>query len=116
MSSQLPMAPERTPDRPGPGPIPPQVLRSLDLAVLRRVESLVPGEYLTPQVGGGTDRAYGSVHPMKHALLAPWCAARTRRSASASWVASGSAPVKSGPESSAPLSRRAALDWHSASG
>jgi uncharacterized protein (DUF58 family) len=51
------MAPERTPDKPGPGPIPPQVLRSLDLAVLRRVESLVPGEYLTPQVGGGTELA-----------------------------------------------------------
>ena len=50
-------APERTPDRPGPGPIPPTVLRSLDLAVLRRVESLVPGEHLTPQVGGGTELA-----------------------------------------------------------
>jgi uncharacterized protein (DUF58 family) len=50
-------APERTPARPGPGPIPPSVLRSLDLAVLRRVESLIPGEYLTPQVGGGTELA-----------------------------------------------------------
>jgi uncharacterized protein (DUF58 family) len=50
-------APERTPERPGPGPIPPQVLRSLDLAVLRRVESLIPGEHLTPQVGGGTELA-----------------------------------------------------------
>ena len=50
-------APERTPDKPGPGPIPPTVLRSLDLAVLRRVESLVPGEHLTPQVGGGTELA-----------------------------------------------------------
>jgi uncharacterized protein (DUF58 family) len=29
----------------------------LDLAVLRRVESLVPGEHLTPQVGGGTELA-----------------------------------------------------------
>ncbi len=50
-------APERTPARPGPGPIPPTVLRSLDLAVLRRVESLVPGEHLTSQVGGGTELA-----------------------------------------------------------
>jgi uncharacterized protein (DUF58 family) len=33
------------------------VLRSLDLAVMRRVESLIPGEHLTPQVGGGTDLA-----------------------------------------------------------
>jgi uncharacterized protein (DUF58 family) len=31
------------------------VLRSLDLAVMRRVESLIPGEHMTPQVGGGTD-------------------------------------------------------------
>ena len=53
----VPPAPERTPDRPGPGPVPPQVLRSLDLAVMRRVESLIPGEHLTPQVGGGTDLA-----------------------------------------------------------
>ena len=43
--------------QPGPGPIPPTVLRSLDLAVLRRVESLIPGEHLTPQVGGGTELA-----------------------------------------------------------
>jgi uncharacterized protein (DUF58 family) len=50
-------APERSPERPGPGPIPPTVLRSLDLAVLRRVESLVPGEHLTSQVGGGTELA-----------------------------------------------------------
>jgi uncharacterized protein (DUF58 family) len=50
-------SPERTPERPGPGPIPPQVLRSLDLAVLRRVESLIPGEHLTNQVGGGTELA-----------------------------------------------------------
>jgi uncharacterized protein (DUF58 family) len=48
---------DRTPERPGPGPVPPAVLRSLDLAVLRRVESLVPGEHLTPQVGAGTELA-----------------------------------------------------------
>jgi len=51
----VPPPPDRSPDRPGPGPVPPQVLRSLDLAVMRRVESLIPGEHLTPQVGGGTD-------------------------------------------------------------
>jgi uncharacterized protein (DUF58 family) len=48
---------ERTAEKPGPGPVPPAVLRSLDLAVLRRVESLVPGEHLTPQVGAGTELA-----------------------------------------------------------
>ena len=51
----VPPPPDRSPERPGPGPVPPQVLRSLDLAVMRRVESLIPGEHLTPQVGGGTD-------------------------------------------------------------
>ena len=55
--SVVPPAPDRSPERPGPGPVPPQVLRSLDLAVMRRVESLIPGEHLTPQVGGGTDLA-----------------------------------------------------------
>ncbi len=53
----VPPAPERTAARPGPGPVPPPVLRSLDLAVLRRVESLMPGEHLTPQVGAGTELA-----------------------------------------------------------
>lgn len=49
--------PVRTPDRPGPGPVPQPVLRSLDLAVRRRVESLVPGEHRTPSVGAGTELA-----------------------------------------------------------
>jgi uncharacterized protein (DUF58 family) len=49
--------PARTPDRPGPGPVPDAVLRSLDIAVLRRVQSLVPGDHLTPQVGAGTELA-----------------------------------------------------------
>ena len=43
--------------KPGPGPVPPQVLRSLDLAVMKRIESLLPGEHLTPQVGSGTELA-----------------------------------------------------------
>jgi uncharacterized protein (DUF58 family) len=33
------------------------VLRSLDLAVMKRIESLLPGEHLTPQVGSGTELA-----------------------------------------------------------
>ena len=53
----VPPAPERTPDRPGPRARPAAVLRSLDLAVMRRIESLIPGEHLTPQVGGGTELA-----------------------------------------------------------
>ncbi|HWT21948.1 MAG TPA: DUF58 domain-containing protein [Solirubrobacteraceae bacterium] len=53
----LPPPPDRTPDKPGPGAVPDAVLRSLDLAVLRRVQSLVPGDHLTPQVGSGTELA-----------------------------------------------------------
>ena len=52
-----PPRPKRSPAKPGPGPVPPAVLRSLDLAVMKRIESLVPGEHLTPQVGSGTELA-----------------------------------------------------------
>jgi uncharacterized protein (DUF58 family) len=52
----LPQA-ERTAEQPGPGPVPDAVLRSLDLAVMRRIQSLVPGDHLTPQVGTGTELA-----------------------------------------------------------
>src|SRR5205085_7913588 len=50
-------APERSAAEPGPGPVPPAILRSLDLAVMKRIESLIPGEHLTPQVGSGTELA-----------------------------------------------------------
>ena len=70
MSVAIPPPPDRSPDRPGPGPVPPAVLRSLDLAVLRRVESLMPGEHLTPQVGAGTElagiRAYRPGDDVRH--------------------------------------------------
>ena len=70
MRGQAPTAPERSPARPGPGPIPPTVLRSLDLAMLRRVQSLIPGEHLTPQVGSGTElamiRAYRPGDDVRH--------------------------------------------------
>ncbi|MDA0139034.1 DUF58 domain-containing protein [Solirubrobacter sp. CPCC 204708] len=51
------MTDERPPHKPGPGPVPPAVLRSLDLAVMKRIESLIPGEHLTPQTGQGTELA-----------------------------------------------------------
>ncbi|HKH16661.1 MAG TPA: DUF58 domain-containing protein [Solirubrobacteraceae bacterium] len=55
---RLPLrGPERTPERPGPGPVPDAVLRSLDLAVMRRIQSIVPGDHITPQVGAGTELA-----------------------------------------------------------
>ena len=56
MRAAVPPA-DRTPDRPGPGPVPDAVLRSLDLAVLRRIQSLVPGDNITPQVGAGSELA-----------------------------------------------------------
>lgn len=52
----------RTPDRPGPGPMPDAALRALDLTVRRRVEGLLAGDYRTALQGTGTElsriRAY----------------------------------------------------------
>jgi uncharacterized protein (DUF58 family) len=48
---------ERPPGRPGPGPMPPDVLRALDLTVKRRVESVVPGDHRTSVLGPGTELA-----------------------------------------------------------
>ena len=52
----LPPPAERSPEKPGPGPVPTAVLRSLDLAVLKRIESLLPGEHLTPAVVSAAGR------------------------------------------------------------
>ena len=48
---------ERTPDRPGPGPIPDALLRTLDLRIGRRVDGLLAGEHRTAAVGIGTELA-----------------------------------------------------------
>ena len=48
---------ERTPDRPGPGPLPEALLRALDLRVGRRIEGLLAGEHRTASVGLGTEIA-----------------------------------------------------------
>ena len=47
----------RTPDRPGPGPVPSALLRALDLTLLRRVEGLLAGEHRAVALGPGTDLA-----------------------------------------------------------
>jgi uncharacterized protein (DUF58 family) len=48
---------ERTPARPGPGPLPEAALRALDLTVARRVEGLLAGDYRSLLLGRGTDLA-----------------------------------------------------------
>jgi uncharacterized protein (DUF58 family) len=46
-----------TPDRPGPGPIPPSLLHALDLTIGRRVGGLLAGDYRSHVIGVGTELA-----------------------------------------------------------
>jgi uncharacterized protein (DUF58 family) len=48
---------ERTPDRPGPGPLPEGFLRALDLQIGRRIDGLLAGEHRTAALGIGTELA-----------------------------------------------------------
>ena len=48
---------ERTPDRPGPGPMPDALLRALDLRIGHRIDGLLAGEHRTAAVGIGTELA-----------------------------------------------------------
>ncbi len=48
---------ERTPERPGPGPIPDRLLRALDVSVGRRLEGLLAGDYRSAVLGAGTELA-----------------------------------------------------------
>jgi uncharacterized protein (DUF58 family) len=47
----------RTPDRPGPGPLPEAVLRALQLTISRRVEGLLAGDYRSGARGEGSELA-----------------------------------------------------------
>ena len=51
------LAPRRTPERPGPGPLPDALLRALDLTIGRRVEGLLAGEYRSSHYGDGVELA-----------------------------------------------------------
>jgi uncharacterized protein (DUF58 family) len=46
---------ERTPDRPGPGPVRDGHLRKIDLTVRRRVDSLLVGDHRAATIGDGTE-------------------------------------------------------------
>ena len=48
---------ERSPDRPGPGPLPEALLRALDLKIGRRIDGLLAGEHRTAALGYGTELA-----------------------------------------------------------
>ena len=48
---------ERSPDRPGPGPLPEGLLRALDLKIGRRIDGLLAGEHRTAALGYGTELA-----------------------------------------------------------
>ena len=51
------LAPARTPERPGPGPLSDALLRALDLTIGRRVEGLLSGDYRSSQLGFGSELA-----------------------------------------------------------
>lgn len=48
---------EGTPDRPGPGPLPPELLRALQIDIARRLESMLAGDYRSTRHGRGTELA-----------------------------------------------------------
>lgn len=47
----------RTPDRPGPGPMPEAILRALDITIGRRMNGLLAGDYRSSALGLGTELA-----------------------------------------------------------
>jgi uncharacterized protein (DUF58 family) len=48
---------ERSPDHPGPGPLPEALLRALDMKIGRRLDGLLAGEHRTAALGVGTELA-----------------------------------------------------------
>jgi uncharacterized protein (DUF58 family) len=61
---------ERTPARPGPGPIPNQLLRALDVTIGRRMQGLLTGDYRSALLGDGSElaqiRAYQPGDDVRH--------------------------------------------------
>ena len=48
---------ERSAERPGPGPVPDQLLRALDVTIARRMQGLLAGDYPSAVLGDGTELA-----------------------------------------------------------
>jgi uncharacterized protein (DUF58 family) len=48
---------EGTPERPGPGPLPPELLRALQIEIARRLESTLAGDFRSARHGPGTELA-----------------------------------------------------------
>src|SRR5262249_37889448 len=48
---------ESTPERPGPGPLPAELLRALQIDVSRRLESMLAGDFRSTRHGPGTELA-----------------------------------------------------------
>ena len=48
---------EGTPERPGPGPLPPELLRALQLDVARRLSGMLAGDFRSARHGPGTELA-----------------------------------------------------------
>jgi uncharacterized protein (DUF58 family) len=48
---------DRTPARPGPGPLPDALLRTLEIALERRIDGLLAGEHRTARLGFGAELA-----------------------------------------------------------
>ena len=51
------LAPERTPARPGPGPLPAGLLRKVNLVVRTRINGLLAGDHRSWEFGDGTELA-----------------------------------------------------------
>ncbi len=57
MRGVTPLHVERTPDRPGPGPLPDALLKALDIQVRRRIDGLLQGDFQATALGPGIELA-----------------------------------------------------------
>lgn len=55
--SAAPFPAHVSPERPGPGPLPPEALRALQIHVVRRLQGLLAGDYRSSYLGDGSELA-----------------------------------------------------------